>query len=874
MAQPSLNLPFNPAIQPAASPVDQFHAPVVEAPNNNAYQLAQLGQALAKLEPQVADVFQSRFSAYQQNSQQQATRDTAEMQLDSMKKLRGAVADGKIAESENPWYMAQMEGEVGRTTARRAAVEAWNEYEQTPEIRGSDNVGVVDKFFSDRFAKVIQQEAGGSVWAAGAMDKVLSEAHDQLMQRHVAVRARERVEEREVSAKAEIGDLLSGIDKDVTAKAQAGDPQAIAAVAAAKGAMQTKLNQLLLTVNRTQANKWIKEAIIDHALATEDPNVAQELMGSLTTEDGKGLLMNDADRRTLKELPERISDLSYHRLQRADALDKLKEDADAKSVMATINKARATALASGQDFDYKTALTSDDISKLSPGTQTRLIAMLAQSASFEQQVKGMSDEQKRDKLRQMTADFLNGKLPPEQMPTYTSLMALAGGHHDLATIINTKRQLDDLKYPAESDIQAKSALIQDIANGSLSGQSLVDRVTDLALHGKLNSRDFNEWSFYALSHNDRETSGQDRGELAASVDRVSSLVMNKRIDSLNLDPEDKTGSYQRSLDTIMTGAVNKAKKDMIFGMSELVTKPNWKSKSTAEKQQAMNDLIDSVSKANGGYTEQESLKAISDRQAKEEKVKAEAEKKAKALADAKAAKAEATATVDPNIHSVATAGDPALEGVDATVQQALKVTDLDTNSITANPDVKRWFGLRQNYESPALTELVAAQHDYKSAITADGSDQEAGPGAAALHQAADARLDAARADALTNAKALGNVLKQDNFVGLIKQSARDIQNAKDTGAASFTVEQQQKNLKYYWKRMREYSLLRQRAGYSVDEIKEIGGDAYLHFPLFSSVSDINKRGAEVGKQLGLSPEDAGKMMVEQRAILERNLNPS
>lgn len=874
--QTGLSLPFNPVVQPQAAPVDYFHSPIVESPNtNDANQLAQLGSALSQLEPKVADVFNRRFEAYKQNSQLQATRDAATSQIENMKQLRQAVADGKIAESENPWYMAQMEGEIGRTVARKAVVQAWNDYEQTPEVRNSDDLNVVDKFFSDKFDKVIQSEGGNSVWAVGAMDKVLSEGHDQLMQRHVAVRARERVEEREVSAKAEIADLLSGYTKDTEQAAKKGDPQAIAAVTAAKGAMQRKLNDLLLTVNRTQANKWVKEAIIDHSLAMEDPEIARDLMGSLTTEDGKGLLINDADRETLKNLGMRIQDNEVRRIQHQEYLDKYQEEQTANSAMAEINKARSAAKAAGQDFDYNAAITPDQLAKFAPGVQTRLIAMLTQSASFEQQTKGMNDEAKREAMRQKMSDFLNGKLPPEEMPKFTDLMVLAGGYHDLATALSVKQMLQNLRYPAESDPQAAAGLLQDMVDGTYRGSDLVKHINDLTAQGKLSARDNREFAFYALNQSNRDTTGQDRGELEVSLGRVNNLVLTKRMDAFKPDPDDPT-KYQREQDSVLIGSASKAKKDFLFAYNSLTQDPAWKTLPVSERQKQIDDLIDSIAKKNGGYTEAESVKATTLRQAKEEQSRQDAIKRAEARKQAAAAAAGPDPNVaDYGIKLVQEQGDPALKNVDASVQSALKQSGAQAYQIAPNPDKRRYFGLTPQFQTPELTALVDAQHRYKSdtqihypAVAAPGvvldtpAESQKKSSEMIIQQLADRRQSA-----LVAAQALGNVIQRDDFAGRIKQTAHDI------NAQGFATAQQTENLRYLWQKLREYSVLRMRAGYSTDEVKQLGGTAYLDVPMFSSPAELEKTGIQVAKQLGLNPQQAGEMMARQRAILERNLNP-
>jgi hypothetical protein len=807
--QTSLNLPYDPTITPAAQPTDQFHAPIVSSPDTaSAHELAALGEALSKLEPTITSIGDQQFKAYQGNSVLQASRDRAEMRLESMQKLRDAVKAGKIQEAQNPWYMAQMEEEVGRVAANQNVAKAWMEYEQTPDVRKSNDVNVVSKFFADRFGQSVQADAAGSVWAAGAMSKVYQDAQQQLVQRHVQNRAREIPEEREVAAKADIGDALAGVTSAVRSAAQAGDPAAIATMTHAKSALQTKLNELLLTIDPITANKWVKESIVDHALSVEDADVARELMGSLTTKDGKGLILNDQDRTLMHHLYDRVADLKLHRVQLEEEYERKLDKEQTKQVTGSILSAMADAKSKGVDFDFGTALTPEQLKTLPPTVVQAVTQAMSQQLAFGQQVENVKDENKRhDILKTGASNFVLGKMTPDQQVTFTDLLLTAGGHHDFATLVQTKRQLSDMQYPDESDPATMGALVTAIGNGDMAGREGIDRLVDVVKTGKVSARDFREFSFLLLGRMNRGDTSFDREVLAAGQGAVTDLIRDKRVDQVGIDRRGELAT-----DTVFLGQVNKARNEYLFAHEAMTQDAKWASLPPAEKQQQTQSLIDSIAQKYGGYTSAQGEAAASKRVAQEEKDRADAERKAAAK------KAGTDITIDSDIKAVTDQGDPALKNMDSSVHQALKAAGISAADIAPSPNKNGFWIFGANspkYSTPELTALVDIQRHSLSDRSL-GAAEVIGEPAQQYVDAAIQKLQTSRDQALIAAQSLGKTIQDDNFAGRIKKTSDDI--AKN----GFATPQQKAVLTYLWTKTREYALLRQRAGYTVDEVKDSG----------------------------------------------------
>ncbi len=862
--QTSLNLPYNPTIQPAASPVDQFHAPIVNAPDlQNARDLQALGEGLAKLEPTVKDVFGQQFNAYVDNSKLQATRDRAEQRLDSMGQFRQAVNSGKINQSQNPWYAAQMEEEIGRVVANKATAAAWMEYEQTPDVRKSNDVNVVDKFFSDKFAKSIQAESGGSVWAAGAMSKVFDSAKTELLQRHVATRARELPEEREVAAKADIADILANYDDATHKAALAGDPAALATQVTAKTNLQSKLNDLLHTVDPITANKWVKEAVVDHALTVENADVAKELIGGLTTKDGKGLIVNDSDRAQMRHLYDRIGDIKWHRVELEEQIDRKTEKDTTKAFATIVQNKQADAKAKGEEFDFNTALTPDDLRKLPPNVVTNLMQTFSQTVAYGQQLKNVKQENaRREIIEKRAADLVNGRLGPDEQVTFYDMLLQAGGHHDLATILQTKRMVQDMQWPVESDPAVLGQVASAIGRGEMSGQSGIDKLVSIATtNQQLSSRDFREFSFLLLGRMSRGDQSFDHAVMETGQATVSNLIRDKRIDSLGLlKPSDLP------LDTVLLGSLNKARSEYLFAHEDMTLDPKWPTLSPAEKQQKTQDLIDAVAKKYGGYSYSESVTAEQKRVDKEEKQR---------LYDAQTAAANQQKKVvfDPRLQAVTDIGDPALKTIAPSIHAILNSSGVLKDQ--PNPDKIGWFQTPPTFSTPELSDLVFSQQWFNKIGTSQ--DSAALPGVMVVPNepppeerkaSALAQLEQSRAKALVAAQALGRLIQEDNYAGRIQLTDSNIQHQ------TFATEADTANLRYFGTKLRDYAILRQRAGYSVEEVKQMGGDAYLKVPLFGSIPELLDKGADVGKQLGLTPQQAGLMMSAQRDLLEKLLNPS
>lgn len=563
----------------------------------------------------------------------------------------------------------------------------------------------------------------------------------------------------------------------------------------------------------------------------------------------------------MHHLYDRINDLKLHRSQlEEDAERKLEKD-QVKQVSGTMLSAMADAKSKGLPFDFSQALTPEQLKNLPPAVVQAVTQTASQQLAFSQQVKNVKDENTRhDVLQDGASNYVLGKLTPEQQVTFTDLLLQAGGHHDFATLVQTKRQLEDMQWPQESSPSVLGSVATAIGSGDMNGRDGIDKLVAIATNRQLSARDFREFSFLLLGRMNRGDVSFDREVLGVGLGAVKELIRDKRADQLGIESGDRESLTN---DSVFRGSANKAQNEYLFAHEAMTQDPKWAGLPTAEKQQKSQNLIDSIAKKYGGYTQSEGEAATAKRLAQEEKSRQDA------AAKAAAKKAGPDIVWDKAIKSVAEQGDPALKNVDSAVQSALKISGLSETDIAPNPDKKPGIGpisWSQHYSTPELGALVEIQHANmgergQAAVEATG---EAGAVYAARAQQ---KLLTLRGSALVAAQSMGKTIQEGDYAARIQLTSTDI------ARNGFATPQQRQILKYLWTQMREYALIRQRAGYTVDEVKEMGKDAYLRVPLFGTPADVIDNGPAVGKALGLSPQQAGQMMIEQQALIRNLLNP-
>lgn len=867
-------------LQPQARPVDTFSVPNV-APQQGGTELLQIAQALSQVEPKVAQALNSQFAGHVQASEIRARADSAKYQ--SLKDLRQAVQDGKLNESDNPWYTVQLKQEVARVTASRAIAELRDKYLNSQE-RWQDDLDPVGKLADSHLSGLLE---GADVWETEALNPILQGAKAELLNYHVGVRSKERMEEREQTAKADLADLLSGVDASTLLALDGGrgSDVAQAKLSAAQQGVQNKLNELLTTMSRGQANKIVKETIMEYAALKESPDLARRLMAGLVKEDGTPLGLNSEDRLRMLELDRRVEDLKIHRLENEQRVQQIAERKVADDTLKFLADEAAAAEKAGIPFDWAARISPSALSRLSPEAASRVIQTTVAWSSSRAAIQGSQEKQVRDKaLEDYGQRWLTGQLTPDERQTFVGIMMRNGGLGSLQEIASIEDRLANMNWTGATSPEVLGDLATGLADGSLAFEKGgIQRLVKLAGDRQLSQRDFNGFMESMLSRYRREDGQGENTLIASNLDRLDDLI-----DARAYKDKRFATPHEAAADPTLRGLRGRAKYEYLQAAQQLTRSDSWSKMSLIERQEALSGLMDQVAKNNKGFDRATFDTYMGElEQAEQERLNA-------ALVDVPK---PAPPGSDPVIEEARLRNDPVLGSITHTDQstiQALRTkvglnsqmdyvpyrvapdtykggTDPTTHAIdmntAPNPKNKRIDSVlalvnTRLYLNPKRSRMSLVGDSFADPenLFDIGKLSKSQPKAGTVEYLEQAEIEA-RQDALIEAKSLHHNMLNS---GVMKRY-RDLLSKGKVSDLSADEASEFKDLDYMVVRL---SLLRKHVGYDTDEVKNMGKDAWRSYVLFANRRDIDQRGPAVAKALGLT--DLGtikEFMVEQEKKL-------
>lgn len=284
-------------LQPVATPTNQFVAPSIRPPANNAAsQLSQLSSALSQVAPELSHVYANQFQSYVQGSQARANEDFQKQRFENTQALKKAVQDGKLPEADNPWYIVQLRQDVAANEAQDKVNQMRVDWENSP-VRFSDDPRQVETWAQQQLASVTD---GRDAYESEAIAPVVQQGIGSLVNYHMDVRREERQQERVQNFQTRVSNVLSSPDQSQAALA-----------------LKTLIADARQTMPGAAVNELVEKAALDSAEATGSDDVFKTLAQIPNTGAGGTL----ADLPNVKIMQQKLPLLRMQRdLQAEEAL--------------------------------------------------------------------------------------------------------------------------------------------------------------------------------------------------------------------------------------------------------------------------------------------------------------------------------------------------------------------------------------------------------------------------------------------------------------------------------------------------------------------------------------------------------------------------
>ena len=307
-------------VRPAAAPVNRFARatppPVTVGPNRS----QQLAQALSNIQPSL-----TRFLSNRQNrTDQTEVLEARRMRLKTALTFKDAVASGKIAPDQNPFYVQEWLEQDGRVSADQynAALQvALETGEFSQSVNPSETEGLIADF-RRRFIEANGLSEKEPAFLSGFANR--ANVYETDATRAQAARISNRIDQqRRENTFFEIQGIMDELDS-----------RNLSMEGAADGINLTKDHQLLVGVQPQEFNDIVLDAVAAKALDLKDPGVFK-VLDSIAT--GTGVLGRTSKARdTVARITSRIaSDLEDKDRFDAEQEDRLREEA-ARTASSTI----------------------------------------------------------------------------------------------------------------------------------------------------------------------------------------------------------------------------------------------------------------------------------------------------------------------------------------------------------------------------------------------------------------------------------------------------------------------------------------------------------------------------------------------------------
>lgn len=439
-------------LRPTAAPGNTFVAPSVSRTVGGANRAADTAQALASFSNRFAQVTGNRQQAEAEAAARRAALDAS--RFENMKQLQSAVDAGEITESDNPWYIVQLRQEVGRKEVRSTARQVITEYETSddPEVaavRDSDNPDEVRRWAMSRFGSVLDGRNG---FELEAMTPEVEGFLEQFTDQQLRERSKARQIERLTSAKTDLRGLADTHDANAMNAAQAEGLDYTPDLTA----FQRSIDEKRLTLPASQLRRLVAESVVESAAGAQDPERVRFLLERLTV-DGQTVASDGDVRAFIDDSVKRIERERDSEIARARSFERAAAE-DAERAIIEAFYASPTPIPA----------TLENLQRLAPpGTPAAVYTTALLTIKGQQATLAGYARNERLEAEEGLVDFLTGGIASGFLTQDAALLMAASAGPDSVTRVRSAAEALQVQPPRSSDPETINALRLKTLRGTL-----------------------------------------------------------------------------------------------------------------------------------------------------------------------------------------------------------------------------------------------------------------------------------------------------------------------------------------------------------------------------------------------------------------------
>lgn len=813
--------------------------------------LAQVANALRRIEPQINAMMERRAQGEQEGLQARAIRDASEMQITNQQALKTLVDAGKLPEYENPWYRVQLRQEVAKSEVSTARSAVWDEYLQSPE-RHSENIQDVQKFFGDRFAKLTE---GRDAWEMQVIAPAIRQMQDSFLQAHVNQKDDERQMEMELGTKRSLTEVFNGLSTQDIENLQSEDPARRQAAQQKQAAVQNRLAAVLTekgrVINRAKLEAWTVDAAIN-ATAAGKPGLGRALLAGLPSFDGKSDL-GSAYSGQLERADEHAMDQVVHRMERQDRMeafaDKKEIEASEKTLFAEFDRvvaqdpnARASDVIAGMQVP---------MSSLSPRVRLRVEQLKEYMVAHQDRV---AKDKNLASLDRMIEEYFGKKISGVATDQdHASLIVATAAMGAPERLPYIEQGLASLKR--DKDVESDPALVDELRTKWAKGDlTLTDAIE---AYPKLSFRDRDEYTLRA-----KQLSAEKHTDQTDQIG-LGNMKLTAALEAKYIHADDADEETKLKLQNQMRIDGRSAQAELADGMIQIQKN---KDLSPIEKDNQREQLVNGLIKKYTGHASYDAFLQSEEKlkQKKEEAAKASVSKPAQPL--------------DKEVFLSNDHPDKIFDGISREQTSIAKWAMLSAKPTKSksDPDLPGQYVLNwaSDHGGTPLQKQTAFWMSGNSGLTRDdkpGRVSDLGwaevPSLKVYYSQQEIKLrDSVFARALPDAQAKAELALQN-----WKQTTTDLASRSKSGTPFITYNEKL-SLLNDTNTAREYVHYRKVFGYKPEEVEKLGSDGWKSYRMFMNEVDLEQNGPKAVQLLKIPPSRWQEFRSAQKELILRDVN--
>lgn len=756
---------------------------------------------------------------------------------------------------------------------------------------------------------------GAGVWAVEAAAPLIQQAKQSLLAQHVHTRDVNRVAERETSYGQELANAVAGISQDDAEALRISDNEAEAdestnarreqarqRLAAARQSVQAAYHMASMTVDRKTLDDWTRKALASTAMDRGTIRVWDDIAPQLVDRNGNKVFGTDADSEYGQQLARQVRRQQIEDLQLDDARQEILSKRTAKrgmrEVVDTYQAAAANAAKTGQPLTWSTFTPNaqkiiDKVMKDDPEAghmlQNEVMSLIVADAN----AANIGNKALVDQMVEAKGgDFMAGKMTPEQDEQFLRALVKIHGGDQAAEAMQRLRNWSKSNAWGTTTPETLKTLQDQVANGGLDDPNFPKVLQSMAEAKQIGEGDSVHWFQQWLS---RQSSNENPSHpinvaVSSSLGQLSQQIENGMLARQPGGLAAYNPHEQPALRQLIESRQVAAKDAFLKQAFTLTNSPDFKKlPDLPTKLQKISELADSIAKGQGGFSAEESQRWQADEERKlteQEKAKPKPvtvafQPRTPVAAVGDLVQRGSTATAGLSDQDVAkgeqalTSYRPALTGQDVDTYappQPLgeRYTMLNTSTVEYEPrswkDVFLGNPMKVVNKPPTLGQSIADLiYYYKS--EANGTNRVSLDGSQTAVEMEEQR-DKIRRESLTHfaaiqqeARALDESLTSGNTPEKYKAILAKADDARTLSPEEWRL------LAYMHNQLAQLGMLRQLAGWSPEEVKSLGKDAWRTHRMFMDDDDLYANGGSVMKSLGLTKDEIDAFRVAQRRMV-------